>query len=354
MTAVEDEVERLLVESVMRWASHVGGVAHARALRDKGGAFDPSVWQQMADQGWTAVCVPEPRGGLGLGIRHACLLLEAVGRVLLPEPLVTSLAASHLLSRMDEVGAKHLEMLSHGDHTYVPVVQPSIEFPLRLAHVPDVHPGSVLLIGGRHKGDYVVAALESAATGVEVHHETCVDGTTLSDVSCSMAARRQLDVLYTGEKAAELFSQALDALSLGYGAYLVGLMDEALSITVDYMRTRRQFGVPIAEFQALQHRAASAYTDMAACRALVREGCRAFGGPRSAEAATAVRARTAGAAMRVTKECVQFHGAIGFTDECDIGLYLRRAMTVVGCTGGELENRCRYARLTARERPSVS
>lgn len=116
---------------------------------------------------------------------------------------------------------------------------------------------------------------------------------------------------------------------LGDAAYLCGLMDGALRLALDYLRLRRQFGVPIGSFQALQHRAADFHVDVTATRALVREAARAFGTSRGAWAAAAAVQRAGAAALRVSQEVVQFHGAIGFADEHDAGLYLRRAMTIV-------------------------
>jgi alkylation response protein AidB-like acyl-CoA dehydrogenase len=132
---------------------------------------------------------------------------------------------------------------------------------------------------------------------------------------------------------------------LGYSAFLVGLMDEALKITIGYMNMRKQFGTPIGAFQALQHRAASCYVDIVASRALVLEACRAFSTGMRSRAACAAKARASAAALRVIKECVQFHGAIGFADEHDIGLYLRKAVTISARLGGELQQKLRFADL---------
>ncbi|MGK6305770.1 acyl-CoA dehydrogenase family protein [Variovorax sp. DT-64] len=124
------------------------------------------------------------------------------------------------------------------------------------------------------------------------------------------------------------WKQGRNLQRLGDAAYLCGLMDAALQLALDYMRLRRQFGVPIGSFQALQHRASAAHVDASATRALVHEAARAFGSVRETWAAAASVHRAAAAALRVAKEVVQFHGAVGFADEHDAGLYLRRAMTV--------------------------
>jgi alkylation response protein AidB-like acyl-CoA dehydrogenase len=123
---------------------------------------------------------------------------------------------------------------------------------------------------------------------------------------------------------------------------MVGLMHEALQITLGYMALRKQFGQPIGAFQALQHRAASCYVSMVSTRATVHEACRSLAQPALLHRAAAIaKAAVSDAALHVTKECVQFHGAIGFTDEHDIGLFLRRAMTLAARQGNARDQRAR-------------
>jgi alkylation response protein AidB-like acyl-CoA dehydrogenase len=115
---------------------------------------------------------------------------------------------------------------------------------------------------------------------------------------------------------------------------LAGLAARALELTAEYLKTREQFGVPIGSFQALQHRAASMHVEVASARALVREAARAIGHPGQTRAAAAAKAYASDAALKVTREAIQLHGAIGFTDEHDIGLFHRRAMALVAADRG--------------------
>jgi len=125
---------------------------------------------------------------------------------------------------------------------------------------------------------------------------------------------------------------------------LLGIMEEALSITIAYLKIREQFGRTLASFQALQHRAASMYVDSEVCRSLIFEACRAADARMAGAAAAAAKLRASEAALRVTKECIQLHGAIGFADEHDIGLYLRRAMVLAARYGDPHGLRRDYAR----------
>jgi len=333
MTASGDE--QLIVESALRFTEGAGGLRRARARRDAWPDFDGAVWRQMADLGWTGVCVSAERGGLGLGVREACLLLEAVGRSLTPELLAPAIAAGYLLDRLGEDAAEMLAALLEGDVAAVPVPVADLSSPaLHLENVPDWYDCTLLLLGGSYRGSFRVRALSAAAPGVRAQPIECVDGSVLAEVHCDDASHAR--VVGSGDAARSAFDAALDVMRLGYAAYLVGLMDAAFAMTLEYMKTRRQFGVPIGSFQALQHRTASCYVDIRSTRALVFEACRAFATERQAWASAAAKARASAAALRVTKECIQLHGAIGFTDEHDIGLYLKRAMAVAARLGGEV------------------
>jgi alkylation response protein AidB-like acyl-CoA dehydrogenase len=128
-------------------------------------------------------------------------------------------------------------------------------------------------------------------------------------------------------------------------------MDRALEMSLDYLRTREQFGRPIGAFQALQHRAVDLYIHRDLALAVLDEALSGLdrGPAAAARAAMAsrVKARCADAATRITREAIQFHGAIGFTDEFDVGLYLKRALVLTAWLGGGSWHRRRYARLTA-------
>ena len=128
-------------------------------------------------------------------------------------------------------------------------------------------------------------------------------------------------------------------------------MERALEMSLDYLRTRVQFGKPIGSFQALQHRAVDLYIQQELSSAVLDEAL-AFldSGPDArarAAAASRVKARCSDAALRITREAIQLHGAIGFTDEYDAGLYLKRALTLAAWLGGAAWHRRRYARLTS-------
>jgi alkylation response protein AidB-like acyl-CoA dehydrogenase len=340
---------RLVADSALDFAKGSGGISRARAVRDNRSHLDKDVWKDIVDLGWLGIGVSEDHGGLGLGADVTCALLESVGRMLLPEPVVSSIAAAILLAECDTgTAADLLAELMAGKRLCVPVKAKSTmqNYPLQLMQVPDCNAGANLLLA-QGKGDaFQLRAVDINTTGVRMRMAECVDGSLLSDLVIEQSAWTQSTLIAQGPLGQSAFDKACDMMLLGYSAYLVGLMDEALQLTISYMKLRSQFGSPIGAFQALQHRAASCHVDIASCRALVYEACNAFHTGMRARAAAAAKARSSGAALRVTKECVQFHGAIGFADEHDIGLYLRKAATFAARQGGEMEHKLRYAELT--------
>jgi alkylation response protein AidB-like acyl-CoA dehydrogenase len=339
---------RMIADSAIEFAKGSGGLVRARAVRDNWPHFDRDSWQQIAGLGWLGIIVPETHDGLGLGPHDMCVLLESVGRMLLPEPLAPAIAAAGLLAESGAAGAgQALSDLANGDQLWLMAPSSATPaFPVKLAHVADCYPGTRLIVASGHGATFEVRAIDTGAAGVAVRTDECVDGSLLSDIVIEQAAWNAAPAIAGGPAAQGAWAKACDTMLLGHSAYLVGLMDEALRMAIDYMKIRTQFGTPIGTFQALQHRAASCHVDIVASRALLYEACTAFNTEARARAACAAKARASAAALRVTKECIQFHGAIGFADEHDIGLYLRKAMTIAARQGGEMQQKLRYTGLS--------
>ena len=356
---------RPIAQSAIDLLDGLGGVARARRLRDAWPAFDQAAWRAMAGAGLPGSLVPEAQGGSGLQIAEACALIEGAGARLAPEPLAPCIAAAALLARSTAPNAAQLlRALLAGGRIVVPASYALEAWPgepgiharrtaqgvgLRglAPRIPDGHCASDFLLGVEADGEFLLVHVEASNRALELHSSPCVDGSSLGDLRLRGLMVDADHVLLAGAVASAAHGTLVDMLCLVRSAQLVGLMNAALRLTLDYLKTREQFGRPIGSFQVLQHRAASAHIDITVSRSLLYEACRAFGTPMQRRAAAAAGARACGAALRVTKECVQLHGAIGFADEHDIGLFLRRAMALAGAAGGESSNRKRYAAVTA-------
>ena len=320
---------RLIAESAADAAASLGGPARARQVHAGGPAWEAGPWQAIAELGWLAVAVPESAGGLQLGAPALCVVAQEAGRTLLTQPLTMGMAAAAVLAEAGDAAAPALQALTAGAaHVVLADAERAASGALTVQLVPDGDAAAQWLLACGEGADFSARLLHAGAPGMALSLRHAVDGSRLADLAIDRAAWVGAPQLLSGKAGQAAWRRGQHLVWLGDAAYLAGLTDAALQLGVEYLRLRRQFGVPIGSFQALQHRAADGHVDVTATRALVHEAARAFGSAREAWAAAAAVQRAAAAALRVTKEVVQFHGAIGFADEHDAGLYLRRAMTV--------------------------
>jgi alkylation response protein AidB-like acyl-CoA dehydrogenase len=329
------DTDRHIVDGITELLDSAGGLARVRRWQAGSLGFDWEVWTKLAEHGWLGAAVPETQGGTGLSAREIALLLEHAGRKLMPEPLVPVLAASVMLARSGAAGASLLSALLAGKTVVMPI-ETEEGLKTHTAFASDAHAGDVFLTLIEDK----LIAIPRQAKGVTVETQDTVDGGSIARLRFEGVTLADLTVLASGEPAREAFRAGRDLALLGYTALLVGLADEALGMTVQYLKDRKQFGVPIGSFQALQHRAASLYVIGKASRALLYEACRA-GAAQRAIAALAAKSYAAEMAMATVKECVQLHGAMGYTAEHNMSLYFRRAMALAVAGGDAITCRKR-------------
>jgi alkylation response protein AidB-like acyl-CoA dehydrogenase len=351
--------DRQIVDSIAELLDSSGGLDRVRRLQGGARSFDRAVWLKLAANGWLGAAVPEAQGGAGLGAREMLLLLEEAGKRLMPEPLVLALAASRILSRCNgEASAKLLAKLIAGE-TMAVAVEPEEGAAFAAeggkltsvsAYALDGHVADCFLALVTRDGKPRAVVIPRNAPGVTIESEDTVDGGSITRLRFAGVPLSDLAVLSDGSAAPDAFRAGRDLALLGYAALLVGLMDEALAITVQYLKDRKQFGVPIGSFQALQHRAASLYVTNKASRALLYEAARA-GTERRSIAALAAKSYAAENALEAVKECVALHGAIGYTAEYKMSLYFRRAMALA--VGGGDAIACRKRLHALREERAV-
>ncbi|CAN7732665.1 acyl-CoA dehydrogenase [Variovorax sp. LjRoot290] len=336
MNAEQSAPLRMIAESAAAFAASHGGPALARRVHEGGLAWEAATWQAIAELGWLGIVVPEAAGGLELGASALCVVAEEAGRTLLTPPLTLGMAAAAVLAEGGAAAAPTLRALIEGmAHVALAHATVAADGTLSASLVPEGDAATRWLVASGQGAGFVVRLLEPAAVGLALHVRHAVDGSRLASLTIEPAAWEKASPLLSGVAGEAVWARGRQLTWLGDAAYLCGLMDAALRLALDYLRLRRQFGVPIGSFQALQHRATDCHVDVTATRALVHEAARAVGTAREAWAAAAAAQRAAAASLRVTKEVVQFHGAIGFADEHDAGLYLRRAMTVGARHAGE-------------------
>ncbi len=322
----------------------MGDRRRIRALRFESPGFDWGVWRQMATQGWLGLRVPEASGGAGLGMMEFCALAEEFGAALAPEPLVPAMLSASLLATAGCVAP--LAKLLSGESMVLTAWQ-ELAASLDVMGTPDAPRRFLPMAGG---ADAFLVPVRTAAglsvwlqpaSGADLVLESTQDGGQFGTLRPSGGDAVLAD-------AGEVLADAMDDATLGTAAVLLGVMDQAFALTLDFLRTRQQFGRPIGSFQALQHRAADLVVQIALTRASVEAAATMLdrpGAPASARRAAVSRAkaRASDAALLVTRQAIQLHGGIGYTDEADIGLYLRKAMVLANQFGSASLHRRRFA-----------
>jgi alkylation response protein AidB-like acyl-CoA dehydrogenase len=332
---------QMLKDSAAGIAPRKGDLKRIRALRFTEPGFDRNTWREMCQMGWLGLRVAENAGGSGLGAREFCVLAEELGAGLVPEPLIAAAMAAQLLP------PDHLAPVLTGERIVLAAWQ---EKPNSIDLA-----GDTTLQGGRLNGRKVfipmaagadaflvtvpggLALVERDAPGVSLETQQTQDGGNFGTLILDNAPAQAIE----GDA-----TEALEHAIMASSAYLFGLMDRAFAITLDYMKTREQFGRKIGAFQALQHRAVDMEIQISLTRATVGTASYALDnaptlGQRQA-AVSRAKVRASDAAMVVTRTCIQLHGGIGYTDAYDIGLYLRKAMVLSPLYGSASVHRRRF------------
>ena len=357
----QEDPNQMLRDAVGGFAARDTSIARVRALRETDPGFDRAVWKKIADAGWTGILVPEKFGGAGLGLPEMAAVLEEFAKTLSPEPLnaVSSLAVLTLTGGDNEgLQTRLLPQIAAGDLIAAGAWQESeIETTAKEAAGGYALSGSkrfvvpfgadAYLVSAKGQGGLIVACVDKSAKGLSVDSELRADGTRVARLKLDNVQVAKDDIVASAGAGARALGQAIDQTTILAGAELLGVMSRALEITLDYMRTRVQFDRPIGSFQALQHRAVDLFIQKELSFSVLRDAHIHLAQDAEALAlwASRVKSRCSEAGMRIGRESIQIHGGIGFTDECDIGLYLKRAMVLSAWLGNGAVHRRRYAAL---------
>lgn len=360
----------MLADSVAGFARQYDGVARARRLMD-GSGLDREAWAAMADLGLMSILVPEEAGGLGLGVPEMAVVSEELGRSCAPEPLAAqamaqaalaltgSTAAGELLTRTADgtalVALAWQEQTDHPDAARIDCRAETVDGEVRVT-------GGKCLVTPAQADVFVVSAMDNGApalflvpretAGLEVRTRGQVDGAESAGLVLNQVRLSADACLCTGDAALEALETGIAVGLTVASAELLGLADRLCTLTTDYLATRKQFGVPISSFQVLRHRAVNLFIQRELMRAALNQAVRAFqqGASRDAlkRAASRAKARAGDAAQLIARESVQLHGAIGFTEEADVGVHLRRVLVLSAWLGNAGWHRRRYRALGRR------
>jgi 3-oxochol-4-en-24-oyl-CoA dehydrogenase len=348
--------QTLLREAAAKFGAAAGPKV-ARNWRGQEPGFAPARLRQAGELGWLGVLVPSAADGSGLGLTELALVLEQAGRGLVCEPLGLAAVSAAALAQGH---APHpmLQRAMRGEALVVPALQesPHAGDPLALRtqatgnRAPRLTGTKVSVCAGGADGFLVSAGgadgaglyyVSRDAPGVHVATASTVEGRSLAALTLKDTPADFVPPRQSSRSAVEALT---DLCLIAVSAELLGVMAGAQELTFAYLRIRKQFGKPIGSFQALAHKAVDIYIKTETTRSLLYQVAAANDPYRIDPAqAVAVKAKASEDALAVTQACIQLHGAIGFTDEHDIGLYLKRALLLSSLFGNAAAQRRRYA-----------
>ncbi len=367
--------QRMLQDTAAAFLAEEGGPAkQLRHWRDSGckDGFGHDLWNRFAELGLTGICISDKQRGLGLGMVEAALVLEQIGRNLTPSPFLTTAVA----------GAKALEGTSAGDEWLPKVVAGDSVLAIAVDegrhHAPldtamrATRRGNGFVLDGEKQfvvhgasADLIITAARTAgspgeadgltlfavdpeSSGLAIENVTLVDSSKAARIRFEGVEVNSDCVIGDVDGGWGRLSRALGAGRAGAAAELVGVASGASSMTVHYLKQRKQFGRLIGEFQALQHRAAHLYSEIEIARAATLKAAELLdSGDENAELmASVAKAKSSAAASLAVREAVQMHGGIGMTDEHDAGLYMKREAVLSQLFGDELFHTERVAELS--------
>jgi alkylation response protein AidB-like acyl-CoA dehydrogenase len=374
--AVLTEEQSMLRDAARTWTQEKSPVSAFRKMRDANMplGYDPAAFAEMAEMGWTGVIIPEAYGGSEFGYLGLGLILEETGRTLTASPiLATALATASaiILGGSDAQKEQWLPKIASGELVGTLAVDEGPHH--RPQHVAakaqksgsgyKISGSKSFVLEGMAAGLFVVSARTSGADydadgislflvpadakGVTRKALKLADSRGAANVSFDGVEVGADALLGEEGKGSVLLEKTLDRARAGLAAEMLGSAVQAFETTLDYLKTRVQFGQVIGSFQALQHRAAKMFTDLELARSCVEAALTAIDNdsPDVPELVSLAKAKVGDTLHLVSNEMVQMHGGIGMTDAHDAGLYLKRARAAEATFGNQAYHRDRYARI---------
>ncbi len=354
-----NEEQTMLRDTAKDFVAEHAPVSHLRALRDANDAtgFSRDLWKQFAEMGLNGILIPEAQGGLGLGHVEAGVVLEEIGRNLSPSPfLTTAVAAVEALKGSaqaerwfpgivagETVAALAIdEGAKHRDAVALKAERSGNGFRLTGAKrfVTHGHVADLLIVAARTAGSpddaegVTLFAVPRDAAGLTASPERLADSSLASRMAFEGVEVDADAVIGEIDAGRNPLGRLLRAGRTGAAAELLGVGGGAMDMTVGYLKERKQFGVAIGSFQALQHRAAHLYSEMEVARAAVLKAQQLLDtGADADDAVSIAKAMTGMATTLAVQEGIQMHGGIGMTDEYNIGFYMKRARVLTEMFG---------------------
>ena len=378
MPMILNDEQTMLKDTAKDFCANNAPIAQLRKLRDDDSAsgFDRGTWAKMAELGWAGIPFPEEHGGLAFGYKGLGVVTEETGRTLAASPLFATVWLGGTILNLGGSDAQKSTLLPK-----VTAGELLLALALEESHRHDPHgvaaraerngdgyaiTGAKKFVLDGHVADKLIVAartsgsagerdgislflVDSDAAGVAVTRTKMVDSRNAANIDLQNVAVGADALVGQEGRGADVLDPALDIARIGICAEMLGGAEECFERTVQYLKEREQFGVPIGSFQALKHRAANMFCEIELSKSCVLEALTALDEARDpaeiAKLASLAKAKVGETFHTVSREGIQMHGGIGMTDEFDIGFFIKRAAVTEQTFGDVHFHRNRYGEL---------
>ena len=376
MPMVLNEEQVMLKDSATEFCAARSPITAFRRLRDAQdeNGFSRELWAAMVEMGWAGAVFPEELGGFDFGYQGLGVIIEETGKTLVPSPLISTVLLSGsaiMLAGNDSQRQDLIPKIISGDCLLsIALDEGHVHNPAGIAckaqksgegytisgekrFVLDGHVADKLIVAARTSGEpgdengITLFLVDANATGVTRTRTHMVDSRNTALINFENVQVENSAVLGEVDGGFAPLSQALDRARIGLAAEMLGSLTRVFEVTIEYLKTRVQFDVPIGSFQALQHRAAEMFGEVEIARSVVLEALTAIdeNSDEVPALASLAKAKLNDTFFLVSNEAIQMHGGIGMTDECDVGFYVKRSRVASETFGNSRFHRDRYAAL---------
>ena len=377
MKLVLTEEEQFLKDTAKNFAEERSPITHFRALRDNNDPllWDKGLWNEMTKLGWPGILIPEDYGGSNFGITGISVILNECAKTLTPSPLfATGVVGAYSITNYGTEKQKeyYLPKIASGELTTALAVDESSHHNPTNTEIFAKKEGSNFIVNGKKtfvidgasadliillartsgdKGDMTGLTLflvDANSNGFETTKLDMADSRNYSNINFNNVEIPDSNILGDLETGGEIIENVLDIGRIAMASEMLGNAEAAFETTIDYLKQRKQFGVLIGSFQALQHRAAEMFCEIELTKSSVMGAMKAADeGSNELQRLSSLAKTMAGETLHlVSNEAVQMHGGIGVTDEYDIGFFLKRARVTEQIFGSSKYHTERYANLS--------
>ena len=377
MKLVLTEEEQFLKDTAKNFADERSPITHFRALRDNSDPllWDKDLWSEMTKLGWPGILIPEDYGGSNFGVTGISVILNECAKTLTPSPLfATGVIGAYSITNYGTEKQKefYLPKIVNGELTTALAIDESSHHNPADTEIIAKKQGSSFIINGKKtfvidgasadliillartsgiKGDMTGLTLflvDANSNGIDRRKLNMADSRNYANINFKNVEIPDSDILGDLETGGETIENILDIGRIAMASEMLGNAEAAFETTLDYLKQRKQFGVLIGSFQALQHRAAEMFCEIELTKSSVMGAMKAADeGSNELQRLSSLAKTMAGETLHlVSNEAVQMHGGIGVTDEYDIGFFLKRARVAEQIFGSSKYHTERYANLS--------